>query len=494
MLDSVDLSQKIEKEKYKKKISDLKIKLGILQREAKNLEIPTIVVFEGWDAAGKGTIINNLILALDPRGFKVYSLTKPNEDEKLRPFLWRFWMKLPPKGGISIFDKSWYGYILSEYIERKTKKNNWLKSFDEIAAFERQLTDDGNIIIKFFLHIDKKEQKKRFKNLEKNKSTSWRVTQEDWKHNKEYDEFFEAYSEMLKESNSENAPWEIIESKDERFATIKVYSKMIDIISKKIEEVKKLKKLKNPDKNNKVILGNIEDSILDSIDLKRILTLEEYESELEKYQKKIREVEYEIYKKRIPVVIVFEGCDAAGKGGSIKRLTSNMDPRGYEVVPIAAPGDIEKKHHHLWRFWINLPKAGHLTIFDRSWYGRVLVERIESFCSENEWKRSYQEINEMEDQLSSFGTVVIKFWLQIDQDEQLRRFHERQSNPYKNWKITEEDWRNREKWNLYKNAIDEMLFRTSTTNAPWTVVEANSKYYARIKILKTTYESIKKFL
>jgi len=237
-------------------------------------------------------------------------------------------------------------------------------------------------------------------------------------------------------------------------------------------------------------LPPIDKSVLDSIDLGLDLSKSRYTQELKRCQKRVAEIEHEVYLKRIPVVIVYEGWDAAGKGGTIRRLVQGLDPRGYEVVPIAAPNDIEKLHHYLYRFWTRLPKAGHITIFDRSWYGRVLVERVERFCSEREWKRAFTEINETERQWADFGTAIIKFWLHIDRDEQLRRFKQRQSIPHKRWKITDEDWRNRDKWNVYREAVDEMLVRTSTSHAPWTVVEANSKHYARVKTLKTVIATL----
>jgi polyphosphate kinase 2 (PPK2 family) len=218
--------------------------------------------------------------------------------------------------------------------------------------------------------------------------------------------------------------------------------------------------------------------------------LKEYKEEIRQCQQRVFEIEHEIYTRRIPVVILYQGWDAAGKGGNIRRLTQAMDPRGYVVMPIGAPNDLEKAHHYLWRFWEKFPKAGHIAIFDRSWYERVLVERIEGFCSEAEWKRAYREINEFEEQLVNFGTVLVKLWLHIDPAEQLRRFQDRQQTPAKQWKITAEDWRNREKWEQHKEAVDEMLFRTSTAHAPWTIIEANSKYYARIKTLKTVIDAV----
>ena len=235
-------------------------------------------------------------------------------------------------------------------------------------------------------------------------------------------------------------------------------------------------------------------SVLDAADLSKAIQPAEYEAELEKWQLRVRDMEHAMYKARVPLMVLYEGWDAAGKGGNIRRLTSKMDPRGYDVIPIAAPNDIEKAHHYLWRFWNAVPKAGHIAIFDRTWYGRVLVERVEGFCTEAEWKRAYREINEMEEQLTDAGMGLVKFWLHIDPEEQLRRFEERQEVSWKTWKITEEDWRNREKWDRYKEAVDEMLFRTGTSRAPWTVVEANDKYYARVKALRTVVETMEKVL
>lgn len=509
MLEQVDLSKKIEKEEYKGIVSDLELQMGELQREARDLGLPILIVFEGWDAAGKGTLINRLILTFDPRGCVVYPINPPNEEERLRPFLWRFWIKTPPKGKIAVFDRSWYGRVLVERVDKFAKKREWQRAYSEITAFERQLTDDGTVIIKFFLHISQKEQKKRFEKLQQSPTTAWKVTKEDWKHHKQYDKYLEATEDMLAKTDTDFAPWTIVESHDRRFATIKVFKTVINSVGRKIEHIRRTQEQtqhlqvtqnetaqeKSPEKTQNeekstFDLDKLSSSILDKVDLSVALAQEEYKAELKKCQQRIFEIEHDIYVKRIPVVILYQGWDAAGKGGNIRRLTQAMDPRGYEVIPIAAPNDIEKAHHYLWRFWTKFPKAGHIAIFDRSWYGRVLVERIEGFCSEREWKRAYREINEIEEHMVDFGSVLVKFWLHIDQEEQLRRFKDREQTPHKRWKITDEDWRNREKWSQYKEAIDEMLFRTSTAYAPWTIVEANSKYYARIKALRTVIEAV----
>ena len=494
MLEKIDLTKKILKEEYKSINSQLQIKLGELQRDVREQKIPTIIVFEGWDAAGKGTMINKLILTLDPRGFTVHPINPPNIEEKYRPFLWRFWTKTPGKGRIAVFDRSWYGRVLVERINRFVKKSEWLKAYNEIASFERQLVNDGTVIIKFFLHIDKKEQKKRFQKLEKNPSTAWKVTKDDWKHYKQYDKYLTAIEGMLAKTDTAFAPWTIVEAHDRRFATIKIFKTIIDSIERKIHEEKNTTEPKNVFVESSIDIENMSSSVLDKVDLSVSLSRSEYNKSLKSYQARIQELEHEVFMKRIPVMIVYEGWDAAGKGGNIKRLVRGMDPRGYEVIPFAAPNEVELAHHYLWRFWNKIPKAGHIAIFDRSWYGRVLVERVEGFCAEKEWKRAFREINEMEEHLVNFGTVLIKFWVHIDQDEQLNRFEARKQIPHKQWKITDEDWRNREKWDQYKTAVDDMLYKTSTTYAPWTIVESNSKLYARIKAIKTVVESLEKRL
>ena len=494
MLEKLDLSLKIEKQAYKKVTSDLEIRVGALQRKAYELRIPVIVVFEGWDAAGKGTLINKLLLALDPRGYMVHPTNPPTEEEILRPFLWRFWNRTPEAGKIAVFDRSWYGRVLVERVDGIVKKKVWERAYGEIVSFERQLVDGGFVIIKFFLHITKKEQKKRFKKLRKNKSTAWKVTKDDYRHHRQYAQYLQATEDMLAKTDTGFAPWTVVEAHDRRYATVKVFNTVIETLARKIDGVEK-KHGEPKRKNTPSFQGvNKTSSVLDKTDLSKSITRDEYGEALKEYQKLILELEHEVYLKRVPVVIVYQGWDAAGKGGNIKRLVQKMDPRGYEVVTTAAPNDVERAHHYLRRFWWKVPKAGHIAIFDRSWYGRVLVERVEGFCREDEWRRAYREINEMEEQWVHFGTVLIKFWLHIDKNEQLRRFEERQNTPHKQWKISDEDWRNRQKWDRYKEAVDEMLVRTSTSHAPWTVIESNSKLYARIKVLKTVVKEVQKAL
>lgn len=489
MLEKIDLKKKCQGKEYKARLEEESAKLSVLQRQCKEAGIPVIIVFEGFGAAGKGTQINRLIQAMDPRGFSVYTSNKESEDERLHPFLWRYWTKIPAKGRFAIFDRSWYRRVLVDRFDKITKKEELPSAFHDILSFERQLTDDGTVIIKFFLYISKEEQKKRFKLLEDSKETAWKVTEADWKRNKEYSEYLKINEEMLEKTDMDYAPWVIVEAMDKNYAALKIISSVTARLEKELE--KKAALTKSEKKAAKVV-DKYKSGVLSGVDLSKALSNKEYKQKLDSLQKKMEILHSELYRLRIPVVICFEGWDAGGKGGAIKRLTSHMDPRGYQVNPTASPNDTEKVHHYLWRFWNNMPKAGHIAIFDRTWYGRVMVERIEGFCSEAEWKRAYQEINEMEEHLTNSGCIVLKFWLHIDKDEQERRFKERMENPAKQWKITDEDWRNREKWDEYEKAVDEMLVRTSTTYAPWEIVEANSKYYARVKVLKTVVEAMEK--
>ncbi len=493
MLEKIDLSRTVGKAAFKKTKDAAEIQLGVLQRRAKELDIPVVIVFEGWDAAGKGTLINELILPLDPRGFNVHSGLAPNEEEALRPFLWRFWTRTPARGRMTIFDRSWYRRVLNDRVDGDVADPALQQSFEDIRAFERQLADDGTVIIKFFLHISKAVQKERFAKLRGNKATAWRVTKGDLRRQKQYGKYLAAIEDMLAETDSDHAAWTVIESHDQRFATLKIFDAVARVLQRQIDSVERQAEAEAAQPAAQVSPALVP-SILDPVDLTPTLERDEYRRKLKRRQKELRELEHEIYVRRIPVVIAYEGWDAAGKGGNIRRLTDDLDPRGYEVVPIGAPNDVEKAHHYLWRFWAQMPKAGHITIFDRSWYGRVMVERVEGFCSEADWRRAYREINETEQHLVNFGAIMLKFWLHIDPDEQLRRFEGRQQTPHKLWKITDEDWRNREKYPQYKLAVDELLFRTSTPHAPWTIVESNCKWYARVKVLETVCKAIRKRL
>ncbi len=487
MLELVDLDRTISKEDYEQVFDELEIRLGECQRAARAAGVPVVIVFEGWDAAGKGMLINRLTQALDPRGFKVHAISQPNEEERLRPWLWRFWTALPKRGSIAIFDRSWYGRVLVERVEKLVPKRLWREAYEDIEEFERQLADNGAVVIKFWLHISPEEQKKRFKRVEGDPALGWKVGEAEWRAHRRYDKWLEAVEEMLERTDTAHAPWTIVEATQGRYARTTVFRTVIGAVSGALARATRQT---DAQPARAAEQEESDSTILDRVDLTLTMERKAYRSALKRLQQRLFTLEHELFLARIPAVLVYEGWDAAGKGGSIRRLTRGLDPRGYEVIPTGAPNDEEKAHHYLWRFWRELPKAGHITIFDRSWYGRVLVERVEGFCSEAEWRRAYREINEFERQLTEFGTVLVKFWLHIDVEEQLRRFRSREVTDHKQWKITEEDWRNREKHAAYQGAVVDMLQRTSTTYAPWTIVEANCKLHGRIKAISTVVSAL----
>lgn len=486
MLAKMEFPVKPERQSYKTEIDKLELQLKRLQREIIEENIPVLLMFEGWPAAGKGTMINRLMQSLDPRRFRVYPIHEPTMAEHLRPYLWRFWVKMPAAGDMTILDRSWYHDLVEEEVYDRPGAEVRENRYRQISELERTLHDNGTIIIKFFLHISKGEQRDRFNKLAGDQSTAWRIDKNDWKHHKRYKKFRKEYSRMIEQSNRRHAPWIVVPAENRRQAALTVFGETISHLKRGIAASRR-RKTRPPAPPKIPVLRRLP---LDAVDLSRTLDREEYRAQLKVAQQRVRELEHHIFRHRLPVTIIYQGWDAAGKGGNIKRLTQRMDPRGYEVIPIGAPSRDELDHHYLWRFWRRIPKAGHIAIFDRSWYGRVLVERVEGFATEAQWKRAYREIKEFERTLVEEGQILIKFWIHIDQDEQLQRFEDRKKDPYKKWKITEEDWRNREKWPLYQEAVNQMISLTSTPEAPWTIVEGNSKYFARIKALNTVIAAI----
>ena len=481
MLNNVDLSLKADKDDYEKLFEIYADKLGYLQRKLRDLEIPVIVLFEGWHGSLRGTLVNRLLSALDPRGFKVHSAAKTNCNYNEMPYFAPFWSELPPKGAFSIYNGSWY-YRKLENEASGVLKNEDKISYDDINTFERQLTDDGYLIVKLFLHISQQKQKKNWEKLGKIYGKEWHKITSNEDEPRAYDDYYSVYEKMFDATDKNYAAWHVLPAEDLRYAELQIF----EVLFAEIENYLSAKK--HIAQKATVHLTPDVPNILNSVDLSVQTDKDTYKEELKKYQKRLRTLQFDLYKHKIPAVVVFEGWDASGKGGAIQRLTSFLDPLGYQVIPIGVPNVVEKQYHYLWRFWQHLPKNGEITVFDRSWYGRVLVERVEGFAAEGEWQRAYQEINETEEQWLRHGVLLAKFWLQIDKDVQYQRFEERKSNPDKEWKITEEDWRNRKKWDQYELAVNEMLYRTSTDYAPWTIVEANSKYYARLKVLATVVD------
>jgi polyphosphate:AMP phosphotransferase len=445
--------------------------------------------------------INRFILSLDPRGYNFHTMVSPCYEDLLKPFIVRFWSRIPVRGKIGIFDRSWYSRAIIECLGKEKSEKKMGQCLEEINYFERQLADDGYLILKFFLHISEKEHKERFKDINKNDipfilDENQKEGKQDLDFVRNYNEYLPFVEKLLEKTDMPYAPWTIVKANDRGFATLKIMMTVAHAIETCIEQATRIpaeQTIKYLDIETRGI-PELNSSILGKVDLSKKIPANEYRESKKLYQQKLATLQYELFKKKRPLIVVFEGWDAAGKGGDIYRLVENLNPRLYRVVPVGSPNEVEKAHHYLWRFCEAIPKAGHITIFDRSWYGRVLVERVEGFCSEEEWKRAYREINEFEEILAQAGAIILKFWLQIDTDTQLERFNSRQSDPEKKWKITAEDWRNRSRWEDYKSAADEMLQKTSTTNAKWIVVESNDKRYSRIKVLKTVAEALEKEL
>ena len=492
MLEKIDLKQSLKKDAYNEKMDYFSSKLGELQRACRAAKIPVVILFEGWRGAQRSVIINHMMQQMDARGFRVYSASKMADEEMDQPLFEPFWRQLPAKGSMAVYYRSWY-YLKNEYtFDRDAEQVKMINTtYEHINAFENQLTDDNYVLLKFFVHVSEKQLKTNVQKAEKTYGKGWNKVSESDDDFVDYQRYLEIYEKMFIDTDKPNAHWYLIAGDDTRFAEVSIFDVIVQRLELALVEAEERKLAGKQD--NRLPRTEIYD-VLSKVDLSRAIAKAEYKEKLDKYQSKLSVLQYEMYKKGIPSVFGFEGWDAGGKGGAIRRLTAALDPLGYSVNPVAAPNIVENSFHYLWRFWTHFPKRGEIAIFDRTWYGRVMVERIEGFATQDEWSRAYAEINEMEAQWAEYGTVIGKFWLQIDQDEQYKRFKEREQNPGKEWKITDEDWRNREKWPAYEAAVNEMLVRTSTDHAPWTIVEGNNKYYARLKVLKTVIDMFEKRL
>jgi len=497
MFEAAELGRTIAKEKFKAEVPALRTELLGIQQQLSAASFPVIVVFAGVDGAGKGETVNLLNEWMDPRYIVTRAYEEPSVEERERPEYWRYWRDLPPDGRIGFFLSSWYSAPVLDRVHRRSAPAAFDAQLDRIAAFERMLTDDGAVILKFWMHLGKKAQQKRLRTLEKDPLTRWRVTKRQWQNWRMYDRFVSAGERVLQRTSTVSAPWEIVEGLDEAYRSLTVAKSIRDGIRSALADGRGTRETPKPVRRATATkpkvrraAGGQPPTILNSLDMSQAVSKKAFTVELEKFQGRLNLLHRKAKDKGLSTILVFEGWDAAGKGGAIRRLTAALDARSYQVIPIAAPTDEERAHHYLWRFWRHLPRAGRVTIFDRSWYGRVLVERVEGFATEPEWRRAYSEINEFEDELVDHGVVLIKFWVHITQEEQLRRFKEREGAQYKKWKLTDEDWRNRQKWSDYESAVNEMVERTSTGVAPWTLVEGNDKYFARLKVLKTACSSI----
>lgn len=490
MLDTLDLKLSLDQQTYKSQIKELMSQLRLLQQACWEQKLPVIVVLEGWAAAGKGSLVKRITKYMDPRGFQLYPILAPTPEEKLYPLLWRFWRRLPRRGSIAFFYHSWYTHLLEDRLFDKLPDVELPTVIRQINVFERQLVEDGTVIAKFWIHLSQKELKTRLKKYQKNDLQAWRVRKEDWQQLKRYQEYANIAEEMLSNTSTGAAPWTLVEGDCGRWAEVKVLSQLVATMKESLDR-RQLALPKLPSLPPQDRLLSTEPDLLAKVDLTLELERKDYNKRLSEAQIELRKLQLKIHEQQIPVLVMFEGWDAAGKGGAIKRLTDILDPRSYKVNAFAAPTQEEFQYQYLWRFWQRIPPAGTIAIFDRSWYGRVLVERVEGFANELEWRRAYQEINEFEFNLTSAKCVLVKFWLHISFDEQLKRFETRQKDLFKQYKLTEEDWRNREKWSLYEVAVNHAISRTSTPTAPWSIVPGNDKYYARVYVIETVINAIK---
>ena len=485
MLKDFEKSKHEEKEVLNREIKELRARLIGQQQMIREKKLPVLVLIEGWAAAGKGSLIKEIISEIDPRFYNVVSPAVIPENAMRYPFLYPYAAAIPENGKMIFLDSGWMEAVVRKKLRLEISKEEYSRRVRAVKEFERQLRDGGYLLLKIFLHIDEEEQFDRLEALSGNADTEWRVTPDDlWQH-REYKQFLKAYDDFMEETD-EPVSWHVLDGRRKRTAVRDAMKLLVQKIDKALE---KERYVGEPFEEKFPLLKMPK---LAEVDLSPTLSDEEYKNELKRLQKRLSELHNIIYRKKIPVILCYEGWDAAGKGGNIRRVAYPLDPRGFDVHPIASPLPHELNRQYLWRFWTRLPRTGHIAIFDRTWYGRVMVERLEGFCSEKDWKRAYNEINEFERQLTDWGAVLLKFWIHIDSETQLARFTDRQNTPEKQWKITEEDWRNREKWPQYEEAVDEMLQKTSTENAPWFIIESNDKHYARIKALKIIVSALEK--
>jgi polyphosphate:AMP phosphotransferase len=485
MFETAELGRSVGKEDFEAEVPKLRLELLEAQRALQKAGVPVIVLLAGADGAGKGETVSRVLEWLDTRGLDTHAFGPPTDEERERPRWWRFWMRLPPRGRIGFFFGSWYSGPLVERAFGRLSRARYDGMLGEIAFFEQMLVEDGALIVKLWIHLSKRGLRKRMRRLEADPATRWKVTRADWKHYRKYDRFVAASEHAIRRTDTSHAPWLLVEASDERYRDLMAGRTLLERMRSRLSEAPRVAAAPAgsfappPAMSKEASL-----TILDRVNLKRKLAPEQYDQRLEKAQGRLGRLVRAAFEKKRSSVVVFEGWDASGKGGNIRRITAAMDPRTYRVISVAAPTDEEKAHHYLWRFWRQVPRAGYVTLYDRSWYGRVLVERVEGFARTEEWSRAYLEINDFEHQLAAHGVVLAKFWLHVDAKEQLRRFREREAVAWKRHKIGPEDWRNREKWDAYEEAVSDMIARTSTAEAPWTVVAANDKRFARVQVVE----------
>lgn len=492
MFENAELGHRVSREEYDREAPLIRADLLDLQEQLKLADFPVLLIVAGVDGAGKSETANHLLWWMDARGIETHAFGDPTDEERERPRFWRYWRALPQHGKIGILFNSWYSDPMDDRVDGRISVPELDQELERIVAFEEMLVHDGALVLKFWLHITRDAQRARLKALRRDPRQSWRVTDREWEAHKHYDDYRQVAERVLRKTSQGETPWHVVDGSNERFRTLTVTRILRDALRERLAEFERRRAAAAPPPPAHPVPAPV--NALSSLDLTLAMEREAYQRELLDYQGTLNRLIRSMQHKRRSLLLVFEGPDAAGKGGAIRRLTAAMDARDYRVISIAAPNEEERAHPYLWRFWRHLPQVGRVTVFDRSWYGRVLVERIEGFCSTEDWRRAYAEINDFEEQLHEFGIVVVKFWLAISADEQMLRFREREETPHKRFKMTDEDWRNREKWGAYEAAACDMIERTSTDIAPWTLVEANDKRWARVKVLRTICERLQQAL
>lgn len=474
--------ERISKADYEARLPAVRQDLVQLQVGLKEASFKVVLIVAGVDGAGRGEAINTLMGWLDPRGVEAFSFRDPSDEERERPLMWRFWRSLPAKGRIGIYAGSWYTETLREEVHGKKALAVLDHELRRIRHFEKLLSDNGTLVIKVWFHLSKLEQRQRLQRLAADPDTAWRVTDEQQRAQRIHDRLARTAEHILGETDRPEARWVRIDAADPRTRNLALAETLRSSFRAHLARAgpgsappkpKRLTALRPAGRKRLLALP-----------LDQKMSQAAYEKKREKWLGRLNRAVRRAAAAKRSIVFVFEGWDAAGKGGAIRRLTSAIDARDYRVVPIGRPTDEERAHHYLWRFWRHIPRAGLVTIFDRSWYGRVLVERVEGFCHPQEWRRAYSEINDFEEQLVEHGLIVVKLWMHISREEQLHRFRARERTPYKQHKIGEEDWRNRRQWSSYETAVGDLLALTDSAHAPWHLVPANSKHHARIDIIR----------
>lgn len=476
--------QKLEKKAFRALLPELRAELLTVQHELRKAKLPVIVVFAGVDGAGKHETVNVLNEWLDPRRLITRAYDDPSDEELERPRWWRYWRDLPPAGQVGLFLSSWYSEPLVDHVHYRMSETDFQTRLDDIAEFEKGLVDNGALILKFWMHLDRDAQRERFERLEQDEQHRWQLRDSDWVNWARYERFQQSAQQLMKTTHDEGRAWHLVDGFDEYHRSVTVAKAICEAVRQRIQQPP----TQVPHKYREGA------GLLAKLDMSQAVTKKAAKARLVELQAELASLHRQAVAQGISTTVVFEGWDAAGKGGAIRRLIHPLEAKNYRVIPIAAPDKVEAQHHYLWRFWRHLPRDGRVTIYDRSWYGRVLVERVEGFCSEADWQRAFQEINAFERALSDHGGVLCKFWLHITPEEQLARFKDREQTAYKAWKLTDEDWRNREQWDAYVQAAEEMFANCSPSSAPWTLVEANQKPFARVKVLETVCAALRKAL